>query len=97
MKTLERVYNKNGYEHHLVWRDEDYAITEIKDPETSRVVCYECFKIKFRKEHSIKGKLMPASETCPGNEEWGTHGYSVYNLQQAIDKINLLKLKNNVK
>jgi hypothetical protein len=91
MKQLEATYTKNGYNHEIVWRDEDYAITKLTDTDTGRFSCYEAFKVKKRKPSTIKGKIIEGGETTPCNEEWGKTGYTVMTLEKAQIKINELK------
>jgi hypothetical protein len=97
MRKLPTIYNKNGYEHQVLWRDEEFAITEVRDLETKMVYCFEAFKIKVRKPSEIKGKNYPASESSPCNESWGVYGFTLPTLEKAKNKINQLKLKKNGK
>lgn len=93
MKKLETYFVKNGYNHLIVWRDEDYAISKLTHTCSGTFVCYEAYKIKKTKERILFGKVVEASELTPSNEEWGIDGFTVQTLEQAHEKINLLKEK----
>ena len=93
MKQLETTFKKNSFIHNIVWRDADYAITKLTDPDTGRFVCFEAFKIRKKPESKLGGRVLPASEITPSNEQWGKYGYTVYTLEQAHNKINILKNK----
>lgn len=97
MKPLEPKYTKNGYDHEIVWRDADYAITKLTDTDSGNFSCYEAFKIKKRKTSMIGDRTIEGGETTPSNEEWGTHGYTVHKLEEAHIKINQLKNKTHGK
>lgn len=95
MKRLPEIFQKNGYEHSVIWRDSDYCITEVKDIDTKKLYCYEAFEIQKYKETEIKGKTIEAREATPPNEAWGEKGYTVHNLIEAQLKIGQMRSNKN--
>ena len=95
MKRLPEVFQKNGYEHILLWRDSEYAITEARDTDTKKVYFMEAFEIQRHKEKAIGDKLIEARESTPSNEDWGLKGYTVYNMTDAQLKIGIMRSNKN--
>lgn len=91
MKRLPETYMKNSYKHILVWRDSDYAISEVRDEHTNKLYCFEAFEIQKHKETIIKGSLVEARESTPSNEEWGVKGFTTNNITDAQLKIGILR------
>jgi hypothetical protein len=91
MKKLKQTFKKNGYIHKLLWRDDEYGITEILDDETEKRVCFEAFRIKIHKERKTDLIKVEQFESTPANERWGVDGYSTWTYEQAEEKINLMK------
>lgn len=91
MIKLPQIYQKNGYAHEIIFRDEVYAITKLTSNEDGRFICYEVFKIKKNKTTTLKGSIVEARESTPSNEAWGKDGYSVRTLEDAYKKIEIFK------
>lgn len=91
MKRLPETFMKNSYKHVIIWRDADYAITEVRDEHTNKLYCLEAFEIQKHKETTIKGSLVEAREATPSNEEWGIKGFTVSNMTDAQLKIGFLR------
>jgi hypothetical protein len=91
MRELPNKYEKNSYDHYLVWRDEDHAITRVVEPSDGHFVCYEAFKIQKNPTVTLKNGVVEGRETSPSNERWGKYGYTVTTLERAFDKINELR------
>ena len=69
---LQPFFKKHGYTYHLVERGKKTMIYEIRTGKT--VVGYEVFKIKISRPKNIKGKLIPAHERFPREEDFGSGG-----------------------
>ena len=93
MVKLKPTFNRNGYCHKIVWRDENYAITELSDIDSDKFVCYEAYRVQVKKSGHPNSTAEYPRETTPRDEDWGKKGYSVWDLQTAHDKINLLRKK----
>lgn len=91
MVKLKSPYNRNGYNHELVWRDEEYAVSRLTDDETGSFVCLEAFKIRIKKSGHPNSTAEYPREAVPKDEEWGKYGYTVYTLKQALDKITMMR------
>jgi len=95
MRPLKEFYSKNSYNHRLVWRDEDYAITELSDQDTNKVYGYEAFEIIKHEARETKVMKTEAFESCPSNEQWGQKGYTAISIGDAHNKIKRLKSKKD--
>lgn len=95
MRPLKEFYTKNGYNHKVLWRDDEYAITEVSDRETDKVYCYEAFRIKRHKGRNTDLIKMEPFESSPDNESWGDTGYTAISFEDAKLKINKLKSRRN--
>lgn len=91
MIPLPKTYKKNGYNHEVIFRENDYIISKLTSFESGRFICYEAFKVRKNKSVEILGSVIEEKETSPSNEEWGTYGYSVHTYQEALNKIECLK------
>ena len=91
MVKLKNEFYRAGYNHKILWRDEDYAVTELTDAEIGKVVCLEVFKIRIRKSGPPQSKSEYPRESIPGDEAWGVDGYTVYTMEQAHEKINYMR------
>lgn len=91
MKTLPTQYRKNGYDHEIIYRDTSYVISRLTSSGTNKFICLEVFKVKIQKPSQLFGNYTEDTETTPSNEEWGTDGFTVYTMEQALEKIEWLK------
>jgi hypothetical protein len=90
MKEIEKQYRKNGYIFDQIWRKGDVCIYSQTDPDSGRVVAYEVFEVIKREEAEIQGNVIPAKESCPGNEQWGSKGYTCWTIPEAMGKAALV-------
>ena len=90
MKQLASNYSKNGYDFNLVSRNGDVAIYSQHDKETGQLLYYEVFIVQKNKERTIAGNIIPASESSPANEQWGSEGYTMTDLTSARSKEQIL-------
>ena len=81
---LENKFKKRGFDYELVVRQGDLAIYELKAD--NQVSGYETVLIQESKERVIAGIVIGASEHLPGNEQFGTKGWSYQNKSNALKK-----------
>lgn len=93
MQTLPDNYRKNGYEFNLIERNGDVAIYEQIEPITQRRVAYEVFEVMKYPERVIAGQTVIAREGTPSNEMWGQFGFTIWSLDDARQKKDLLTTK----
>jgi len=94
MVKLKNEYRKNGYDHTILWRDDEYAISKLCDDETGKQVCLEVFKIIIKKTPPPKSTSEYPREATPRDEEWGKYGYTVYTMEQAHEKIDMMRQRS---
>jgi len=90
MKKLEYKIRKNGFNYHLIIRDENKALYDQRD---DRGVLYghELFRIQIVKEKEVFGKLVEAHEKFPADKDFGITAWSVgINRDEAICKYHKL-------
>lgn len=90
MRTLSTSYKKNGHLFNLIEREGDIAIYEQIEPDSGKRIAYEVFEIQRNEARTIAGKDIEAGESCPGNEQWGRQGFTVYDLKDAKEKQGIL-------
>lgn len=83
MKKLELEIRKNGFIYRQVWRNDACAIYEqFKDGKSWG---YEVFKVKTHKGYTIGGNDIPAGESFPSNESFGTIAWTANTLERAFE------------
>lgn len=95
MRKLKSTYKKNGYIHNVLYNDSNFAISEVYDEDTDKVICYEIFQIIKNKSMKIAGREVEPWESCPSNEDWGMKGWTYRTYKEAENKLELIKNKNN--
>lgn len=91
MKTLEQTYRKNNLFLKLVKRTGNVAMYSVHLDEDTPVCGYEVIKVTVDPEGAVFGKLYPEREHYPGNEQFGTLGFSWATLEQADKKFDELR------
>lgn len=91
MKTLPTKYYKNGYNHEIVYRENDIIISKLTSNENDRILCFEVFKVKIQKPSNFFNTLTEEVEGTPSNEDWGRLGFTVHTMEQALKKVEWLK------
>ncbi len=71
---MKESFSKNGLPYTLVKRNKFAVMYGVGGTYTDRISHYEVCKIKKVKDKEILGQIIPAHETIPGNEEFGTEG-----------------------
>lgn len=83
MKVLETQFTKKGFRYTQVKREGDIAIYEQYQNSIGKVVGFEVFRIAKNKAYMIAGNIIPDQEAVPGNEKWGTEGFTCGSLASA--------------
>ncbi len=92
MEKLPATYSKYGYEYTQVRRDDSIAVYSFRDEDSKRDLGFEVFRIKHQKETVMPGGgVIPEKEAVPSASLWGQYGYTVRTMDQAEDKIKILK------
>ena len=91
MKLLEKTYKKYRNQHNQINREGDVAIYEIISPESGRVLAYEVFEVVKNMERTIAGVKIGASESTPGNEQWGSIGFTIWQKSAAFAKAGVIQ------
>ena len=79
-------YRKNGYQWEITAQNEYKAIA-------TNGTHWEVFYLQHNQERVIAGVTIAASITPPGNEQWGSEGWTFMSLNNAWNKYNELQPK----
>ena len=90
MKILPKELRKNGFLYTLVLREGNKAIYE--QTVTTKIKYFEVFKIRTRPERYFKGKLFPAGEVFPSNEDFGKTAWTCRTYEKAMERFNSLEV-----
>ena len=86
MRALPTQFRIDGFDFVQIAREGDVALFRKTKPPLS----FETFEVTIvqkRQEHQWPdGRVTPAHEAMPGNEDWGTHGWSLQSLDRAWEK-----------
>jgi hypothetical protein len=83
MTTLPPIFRANGFDFTLIKRNGDVALLSKCKP-GHRLTHYEVVIVQHRKAVTFpNGKTTPAHEAMPSAEDWGTLGWSPYDLKAA--------------
>lgn len=77
---------KNGFIYTQVYRGTRSCIYEQRVGQI--LIAFEVFIIRERSERSILGKIIPAKEIFPSNEDFGKTAWTYWTLEQAMKKFN---------
>ena len=92
MRILKTEFDKRGYHFRQIWRDEEYAIYEQTKNGT---VHYETIKILIGKDREMAGVEIEGGEMYPSDKQWVTYGFTLFTREQAFDKVEELKLRDD--
>ena len=94
-KQLPSVVLKKHHVYELEKRDGDVAMYRQIDRATNKLIGYEVFIVRKRKDRSIAGKLVAAMECYPVDNDFGVTAYAPSTIEQAerryqqiIDRVN---------
>lgn len=88
MIQLEKTFKKGGFTYNMVLRSTVAAIFEQRD--AGKVIAFEVIRIKKMAPSMCFGKALPEREVYPGNEEWGSKGWTYHTLEAARVKYHAL-------
>jgi hypothetical protein len=83
MKTLPLEFVKGKFTLRQIKRDGNIAIYAQLRNDGGALSSYEVIKVSSHNGYEIAGVKIDAAETYPGNEKWGTDGFSYPNLNLA--------------
>jgi hypothetical protein len=94
-KPIESSFTKNGFQFRQINRDGDVAVfhkAAIKGPlhPLAFDAGFETVVITRHDGYEIAGVKMEPAEQYPGNEMWGTRGWTFPNLLSALNKFEHL-------
>lgn len=94
-KPIETNFTKTGFQFRQIFRDGDVAIfhkATIKGAlhPVSADCGFETVVITRHDGYEIAGVKMEPAEQYPGNEAWGSRGWTYQNLLSAINKYEIL-------
>ena len=78
-------FTRDRYRHELLERAGDVCLVERTNLVTDSVH-WEVVVLQREPEQTIKGKVYPAHLRYPGNEEWGTYGWTFTDITNARQK-----------
>lgn len=76
-------FSKNGFHYEQILRDGNWAIFKQRLRPGVGELAYEVIRIKVAPEWIVGGKVIPAHEVGPSNEEFGKFGWSYPTLERA--------------
>lgn len=94
MKTIPQTYNKDGYTHTLLERNDVVAIySKLKGD----VLYFETVIIRKRKQDNDFAGTKAGDEYIPGTNEWGSYGWTYLTYGQAKEKMSKIFLEKTEK
>jgi hypothetical protein len=94
-KPLPTPYNKNGFEHTLLFREGDIAIFHKVHLAPQFDAGFETVVISRHDGYEMAGTTIEPAECYPSPEMWGTRGWTFQHLLAARKKFNSL-LKGDI-
>lgn len=89
MNLIPLEYKKNGFTYNLNYRDNLVAIYSQSDE--GRRIAFEVMEIIQAPAGEVFGNPVPEREVLPGTNQWGSKAFTVYTLEQAIQKKDELR------
>ncbi len=86
--TLPANLRKNGFDYALVLLGIRSCI--YRQYVTPGIEYYEVFLIQIKPEWNINGKIIPAHEASPGNEDFGKSAWVYRSYEKALQKLKEL-------
>jgi hypothetical protein len=78
-----KYYKRNGYEFAITERSGDVCLAVGRK---GKITTYEVFIMQHNAERIIAGVTIQASQSPPGNEQWGRKGWTYSSEDQAREK-----------
>jgi hypothetical protein len=93
MRPLATEFKKDGFDHKVIRRENMVALVEKKHRDHS-LPSYEVVRIQTHEGYEIMGRYVEPSEFMPRTAEWGIHGFTYTDLEDAEKKFkSMLKSK----
>ena len=89
MKLLPEVFTEGKFIFTQLDRNCDFAVYK-KQPRHTRTHSFEVVRIRHRPAETIYNKDYPLREVYPGNEQWGTDGWTFTTEADARKQFSLL-------
>lgn len=90
MKQLAEKLTKNGFVYELVKRN-DYKAIYSQTTQDGQLLGYEVFRIRKNKQWEMHGKVFPAAETFPTDNDFGITAWSCRTLERAKERYAEIK------
>ncbi len=96
MNILPLELKKNGYFYKQIARTDKKAIYEQRT-EQGTLISYEIFKIKVYADFILGGRIVPAHEKFPSDNDFGVLAYTVgRNLDYAMKRYDELQTEKEL-
>ena len=86
MKPLPLNFKRAGFTFDQLRRMGDVVLLAKSKPHSSTRSSYEVCRVRRCPERTIAGKIIPAHESLPPDEAWGTYGWTHTSLDSAMAK-----------
>ena len=94
MRILPISFRSDGFDCRILKRDGEVALLAKKKPKWEFEI-YEVVRIQVWPNEWIKGHFTPEREAMPCSEQWGVHGWSFADRDDARCKFyELVSVKN---
>lgn len=90
-RRIPASFRKNGYDYTQVQRNNNIAV--YKQEFDNTLIGFEVVELKVAEATTLFGKDVPRREVYPSNEDWGTLGFTVKTIGEAIKRFELLTTK----
>lgn len=92
MKPLEPIFHKLGFRFEQLYRQDDVAMfkkTRLLDNDTpsNQNVSFEVIRVQKYPTYSIANVEIPAHESFPSSDAWGSLGKTFTNEEKAFDEM----------
>jgi len=87
MKPLDTVFRMDGFDFQQIDRQGDIATFRKTK---GKIESFEVVIVQKNKEFQIGGKTIPAHESMPRSELWGTAGWSYVSKPDAFERVQRL-------
>ncbi len=91
-KPIPTQFTKKGFRHVQTVRVGDWAIYERSKGQSRH---WEVVHIRRHNGYTIAGAHVEPAEYYPASEDWGTHGFTLTEEADAMDKLDQLTAKPN--
>ncbi len=91
MKSLPQKFNKKGFKHTQIKREQDVALYKRQSIENSKVFHYEVVIISSHNGTIIEGNFIEPGELYPSSSQWGDKGWTCISLERAEEKFKQIQ------